>query len=476
MEISLLNEEEKLQVSTAVHSDVGKVRKANEDSYYVSEDGGLIIVCDGMGGQVAGGLASKIAVETIKDIFFRLDEEQFNKLFQDIDPTLARSTRLLISAVRITNRRLFNLATRFPKLRGMGTTVVAIVFDGAVATLVHVGDSRAFRISENTITQLTEDHSWLNELIQDNEINEEQIETFSQKNVITRALGTAPTVKIDLHCEKYKKDDIYFLCTDGLHNSIKNDEIKKELLKKRGSLSTLTKKLIEKAKERDGSDNITAAAAKLDQSSAENGQSGVSTTIPNEDKKTTAKLDRFIQETYTDSKLNLSGNSSRTKVRQKVATAGLVLTSCFLCFALGMSLKSKETYPDAGKQLSTNVYEEAATPDSLASHRATRRLSKTQKHGDTNGSTEVLVEIQRSKLSQDAVVAFVFFNSMKDYRNSRMEQRGDVLDIFYPYASNDYDRPNNKFTIFLIDSANNVIKKTAAVELPNYSETRWFSQ
>ncbi|MCG8606195.1 protein phosphatase 2C domain-containing protein, partial [bacterium] len=175
--------EESVQVKTTAYSDIGTQRKANEDSYFVAENENLLIVCDGMGGHVAGGLASKIAVETIKEVYFNLEEDQLQKLFPDIDQNLTQAARLLVAAVRIANRRLYNMAAKFPKLRGMGTTVVAIAFDSDAATLVHVGDSRVFRISDDAITQLTEDHSWLNELIEDNEINEEQIETFSQKNV-----------------------------------------------------------------------------------------------------------------------------------------------------------------------------------------------------------------------------------------------------------------------------------------------------
>ncbi|MFQ5674464.1 MAG: PP2C family protein-serine/threonine phosphatase [bacterium] len=173
---------EKSRISAGASSDVGNLRKANEDSFYISEEENLLIVCDGMGGQVAGGLASKIAVETIKDIYLNVEYGALLRLFPDLDgDSLPESAQKLVAAVRLANRRIYKTASKFPKLRGMGTTVVALTLDNSLATMVHVGDSRIFRFSESKMLQLTEDHSWLNELIADNEIDEEDIETFSKK-------------------------------------------------------------------------------------------------------------------------------------------------------------------------------------------------------------------------------------------------------------------------------------------------------
>ncbi|MFQ5601892.1 MAG: Stp1/IreP family PP2C-type Ser/Thr phosphatase [bacterium] len=448
-------QEGKIQINTSAYSDVGTVRKTNEDSYFISKDESLIIVCDGMGGAVAGGLASKIAVETIKDIFYGLEVEYVGKLFHDIDKRFSSKSRLLIAAVRLANRRLFNMAMKFPKLRGMGTTVVALTIDHSVATMVHVGDSRILRYSGGQVFQLTEDHSWLNELIEDNEINEEQIETFSQKNVITRALGTAPTVKIDIHSEKYKKDDIYILCTDGLHNSVKSQDIKKCLQKNSDSLHTVTKKLIEKAKVRDGSDNITTAVVRVNQNSNNSDAACVSATIPNEDEKIETREDKFIQERYGDSKQNVTHKPHLTmNFQQKLRMAGIILVIALFSFLLGVKLNASKPIP-----ASTRMPAIESTLNSQSGHSGSSNIPATGKQRTQPGAV-----IKRSALTKNAVLAIVFFNSTQDFVDARMDERSLVLDKLYPYQ----DGGNyNNFSIFVIDSTNNVIYKTSGFQLPD---------
>ncbi len=447
--------DKKLQITTAVYSDMGIVRKANEDSYFVSKDESLIIVCDGMGGQVAGGLASKIAVETIKDVYFGLSEDQILKLATDMDARLAISSIRLATAVRIANRRLFTISAKFPKLRGMGTTVVALTFDDTIATMAHVGDSRIFRLSDGEIFQLTEDHSWLNELIEDHEINEEEIETFQQKNVITRALGTAPTVKVDIHCEKYKKNDIYILSTDGLHSSVTCEDMKKLFLNSRESLESITKKMIEKAKRRDGSDNITAAITQIKQDSRESKQPGVSITVNEEDEKVGVKEDKFIQEKYGHSNLFLTNKHIIGMIRQNLTLTAAVAIIAVFSFFLGMSMQSKQRNATAEPPPLNNQGGNAAQNQVM------------QANINTVSQTAELV-IQRSLLARDAVLAFVFFNSKKDYDDARLEKRGHVLDQIFPYSP---ETPlQGTFSIFLIDSSNNVIRKTSGIQLAEFPE------
>ncbi len=462
-----MSEEPSIQATKTAYSDVGTLRKANEDSYYISENENLLIVCDGMGGQVAGGLASKIAVETIKDIYFGLPDDQLSRLFPEIDRGLPQSARLLIAAVRTANRRLYNMALKFPKLRGMGTTVVALSFDQDAATLVHVGDSRVFRISDNAITQLTEDHSWLNELIEDNEINEEQIETFAQKNVITRALGTAPTIKIDLHCEKYKKDDIYILCSDGLHNALTQEEIKETFNKQNSSLEVTIKQLIEKAKSTDGSDNITAAAAQVDRDCDNSSQVGISTTIPPEDAKNAAKTDKFIQEKYGEAKVNLFGKPQSKRSLRPYITAGLGLLISALVFILVMNLQSKKGFSSSRGEgtLNSQTSLSGAAPQNNTAEKTERQSAMEVKAGlKSDGRTP------GAGIGKDAVMAVVLFNSVEDYRRSKLEQNAKVLDKFQPYADASKNWSRNNFTFFLIDSANNVIRKRSGLEIPAFSD------
>ncbi len=448
----------RVPVVTAALSDIGRVRKANEDSYYISESENLLIVCDGMGGQIAGGLASKMAVETIKDVYFGLARGNGSELYSDIDPALPLSARRLIVAVRVANRRIYTQAMRFPRLRGMGTTVVALAFDTAMATMVHVGDSRIFRISDGQILQLTEDHSWLNELIEDNEINEEQIETFSQKNVITRALGTGPTVRVDLHCEKYKKDDAYILCTDGLHNSVTEDDINKLYRQSKGSPQAFAQRLVEKAKKRDGTDNITVAVAKLRQDSEDSTYVGVSATVEEEDERITAKEDKYIH-VHFDSK---NGKSRKGLMsQQRLMVIGAFVFTSLLFFLLGMVTQSRKR-PQV-------VYRQPALAATGQLQAGVARPAQ----GSTPTRPPQPAEaqaIQKSPLARDAVLAVVFFNSQADFERARLDQRGAVLDQMHPYQSQSGRSLQGNFSIFVVDSSNNVIRKTTGLELPRFGQ------
>lgn len=466
-----MKKNKKIQVITAVYSDVGKIRKFNEDSYYISQDENLIIVCDGMGGQVAGGLASKLAVETIKDVFHDLQEEQLAKIISDITIELGESTRRLVAGVRLANRRLFQIASKFPQLRGMGTTVAALTFDKSGATTVHVGDSRIFRISEGEIVQLTEDHSWLNELIEDNELNEEQIETFAQKNVITRALGTSPSIRVDIHCEEYKKDDIYILCTDGLHNSVESEEINRLFQENSETLDELTKTLIETAKVRDGTDNITVAVVKIKENSHNSQQVGISTTIPEEDEKVLPREDKLIQDRYDDPKLKLVKRPPQTTIkRRKVMLSGLVLVTALFGFFLGMVVQTMNTDSDAQALSFFSVSKKAPTSDSISPRSEVDRVvadESSKRVMEQMSNPDPVPPIQRSKVSQDAVLTFVFFNSLYDYKLAMLEKRGLVLDMLHPYMKQKNYAGN--FSIFLIDSSNNVLRQTR-IDLPPFSK------
>ncbi|MFQ5636839.1 MAG: Stp1/IreP family PP2C-type Ser/Thr phosphatase [bacterium] len=463
-----------IKVTTAARSDIGNVRKANEDSYFISKNENLIIVCDGMGGQIAGGLASKIAVETIKDIYYDLTKEQLLTVFDNIYPGLSTSTLKLIASVRIANRRIYTQTTKLPRLRGMGTTVVALTFDKNVATMVHVGDSRIFRISDKKILQLTEDHSWLNELIEDNEINEEEIETFAQKNVITRALGTAPTVKIDVHCEKYKKGDLYVLCTDGLHNSITGKEIN-GLFRKNQSLDKSVSELLNRAKKRDGSDNITIAAVQTQQDCHESRFTGVSITIAEETEKGLVKEDKYIQRKYLDPKNNHYPIKSMAAMTQnRLMFFGAILFTAIVCFLFGVSMQNKKQ----NRQYSQRTLRAATGPATKTSGLPGKMMPQNSNTPMRSGNashqafTKRVDQIKRSELSEDAVLAFVLFNSNKDYENAMLETRGSVLDKLSPYSHTEHQPIQGDFSIFLIDSSNNVIRKTSGIKLPVLSNRR----
>ncbi len=450
-----MKKNKKTQITAGAHSDVGNLRAANEDSFYISEDESLIIVCDGMGGQVAGGLASKIAVETVKDIYLNVKQDKIDKLFPDLDESLTGTARRLVAAVRLANRRIFKTAIKFPKLRGMGTTVAAITFDSSLATMVHVGDSRILRLSDNKILQLTEDHSWLNELIEDDEIDEEDIEAFSKKNVITRALGSSPAIKIDIHCEKYKKDDMYILATDGMHNAIPQEEIKKLIYKsKNGVLEKVAKFLTESAKAIDGSDNITVALVKVTKDSHNKKVVGASKTIFEEDDRTRANENKFIAERYGEPKMVWGRFKMSVKTPQRLFIASLVIFFLTLgvYFTQIRSFSNPKTPPVETENSRKNKIND------VAAQTPATKLTSTPK-----------LVIQRSKVNENAVMAFVFFNSKEDFENAKLEQRGTLLNTFQPYLEKEDEAAGENLSIFLFDKSGNVVQKSS-IQLPEIQD------
>jgi|GEM_PF-2933808 len=445
---SAMKENKKTQITAGAHTDVGNLRASNEDSFYISEDENLIIVCDGMGGQIAGGLASKIAVETVKDVYLNVEQDKLDKLFPDLEGSLTGTARRLVAAVRLANRRIFKTAIKFPKLRGMGTTVAAITFDSNLATMVHVGDSRILRLSDNKILQLTEDHSWLNELIADDEIDEEDIETFSKKNVITRALGSSPAIKIDIHCEKYKKDDMYILATDGMHNAIPQEEIKKLIYKnKNGILQKVAKFLIETAKAIDGSDNITVALAKVTKDSSNKAVVGTSKTIFEEDDKTRARENKFIVERYGEPQMAWGRFQISVRTPQRLFFASLVIffLTLGIYFTQVRSFSNPKTPPVETKQ---NESPRKNKINNVAASTPPARRTKIPQ-----------LVIQRSKVNENAVMAFIFFNSKEDFENAKLRQRGTLLNTFQPYLRKD-EAASEDLSIFLFDESGNVVQKS----------------
>lgn len=443
-----MKENKKTQITAGAHTDVGNLRASNEDSFYISEDENLIIVCDGMGGQIAGGLASKIAVETVKDVYLNVEQDKLDKLFPDLEGSLTGTARRLVAAVRLANRRIFKTAVKFPKLRGMGTTVAAITFDSNLATMVHVGDSRILRLSDNKILQLTEDHSWLNELIADDEIDEEDIETFSKKNVITRALGSSPAIKIDIHCEKYKKDDMYILATDGMHNAIPQEEIKKLIYKnKNGILQKVAKFLIETAKAIDGSDNITVALAKVTKDSSNKAVVGTSKTIFEEDDKTRARENKFIVERYGEPQMAWGRFQISVRTPQRLFFASLVIffLTLGIYFTQVRSFSNPKTPPVETKQ---NESPRKNKINNVAASTPPARRTKIPQ-----------LVIQRSKVNENAVMAFIFFNSKEDFENAKLRQRGTLLNTFQPYLRKD-EAASEDLSIFLFDESGNVVQKS----------------
>ena len=232
-------------------TDIGLMRSSNQD---YCKTGGLsdgsvwAVVCDGMGGANGGSTASRIAAETIA--------EQLKELY-NIEKYHDDMEKLIKTAIAIANQRVYDMSLKVYSLSGMGTTVVAAVVKEEVVHIVHAGDSRAYLYENGSLTQITKDHSMVQELVDIGQITPEEARNHPNKNIITRALGTRENLKTDYNGVKFDKDSVLLICTDGLSNYLTDEDIAEFINKSRGD--ELVGRLVEQAKMMGGSDNITVA-------------------------------------------------------------------------------------------------------------------------------------------------------------------------------------------------------------------------
>lgn len=237
-------------------TDVGLERQLNEDSFGIVGDKGLAVVCDGMGGHAAGEVASESAVETILRLHREFNPPPGSDAAFELAGDITPEGRFLAASVRIANSMISRRSATDPSTAGMGTTVVAALFHDGLVSICHVGDSRAYRISNGMLRQLTVDHSWVGELIAAGQMTKEEARNFPQKNVITRALGVRPKVKVDIYEDSLQENDRFLLCTDGLIDCATEDEIF-EISSSGDTIEKRLQRLIDTANAGGGDDNIT---------------------------------------------------------------------------------------------------------------------------------------------------------------------------------------------------------------------------
>lgn len=230
---------------------IGKVRSENQDCvWYISPSGlgyGILALCDGMGGAKAGSVASEIALNA------------FTRGLSDNIASMKRNDILeqsIIDSVNASNEKVYNYSLTDLKYDGMGTTLVAAVFKGKKCYVVNIGDSRAYLISKKSIVQITRDHSFVEEMVVKGILTKEQARKHPKRNVITRALGVDKTVQCDIFTPKVGKDDVLLLCSDGLSNTLTDEEIL-EIVQKKDSLSDIGEGLLDLTLSRGAPDNVT---------------------------------------------------------------------------------------------------------------------------------------------------------------------------------------------------------------------------
>jgi protein phosphatase len=250
------------RIRFAGRTDVGRVRSHNEDHLLVPREMALGIVADGMGGHACGEVASEIAVTTIDAYYQRTGEEGLPNWPLRL-PRIQIERDRMTTAIKLANSKIHETGQADAAKKGMGTTVQAIFFDQGRVYVGHVGDSRAYRLRKGELTQVTEDHSLLNDYRRMKEMSPEEVRNFAHKNVVVRALGLAEHVSVDVVVDQFQEGDCYLLCSDGLNDMIDDDRIA-AVLKSTESLDTAAAALIDAANEAGGKDNVTALLARVE--------------------------------------------------------------------------------------------------------------------------------------------------------------------------------------------------------------------
>ena len=259
-----------MQIEVGARSDVGMVRHNNEDCFAVDLPLNLLVLCDGMGGQAAGEVASKLAVDVIMEHCRQASKNPQLPLVGDLQEEFSPQTNRLGSGIRLSNQAIREAAESSPSKSGMGSTVVAAWITGNVLGIAHVGDSRIYLLRDGNLQQLTLDHSLVMEQVRKGLMSREEAEKSSLSNVIVRALGAEPTVKVDVDEMWVKEGDQILLCSDGLTRMVSDEGIG-QVLAEATSAQQASDRLVEIANDNGGEDNVTVIVGRLKAYSRWNG-------------------------------------------------------------------------------------------------------------------------------------------------------------------------------------------------------------
>jgi PPM family protein phosphatase len=248
-------------LEVACLSDPGLKRSHNEDHAASDPRLGLVVMADGMGGYRSGEVASALAVQTIVR-HVRLFQHQETGHIPPESTGLSPASRVLLDAIGSANTVVFQTGRREADCEGMATTVIAAWFIGDRIAVGHVGDSRLYRVRGASIEQITTDHSLVQELIEQGVYTPEEAQKSAPKNLVTRAIGIHATVDVDVYEEAVLPEDVFLLCTDGLHDLVSNQEMYLTLREYSANLVAAAGRLVAMAKERGGHDNISVMLAR----------------------------------------------------------------------------------------------------------------------------------------------------------------------------------------------------------------------
>ncbi len=253
------------KVSTALLTDMGRVRSNNEDAVAEDISLGLLVLADGMGGYNAGEIASGITIATVLDTA-RREWKSLAKGQVDAASGYSHEALMLRNAVETAHTTIYHVSQSQPQCAGMGTTVVTCLLHNDRLSIAYVGDSRLYRLRKEQLEQVTRDHSLLEELIARGHYSRPEAMKLVRKNIVTRALGVEPQVTVDLIEELVEVGDIVLLCSDGLTDMVDDESIRLTLVEYADNLETAARKLVDIANERGGKDNVSVVLARINES------------------------------------------------------------------------------------------------------------------------------------------------------------------------------------------------------------------
>ena len=255
-----MNLEQVLEIASA--TDPGMVRTHNEDSVASDASSGLVVLADGMGGYNAGEVASGMATTVIVTEMQHVLEQHLQREVQ-AQPGQPLARKLLHDQIAKANTSIYQASQSQPQYAGMGTTLVVALFHDNCMTVAHIGDSRLYRMRGEAFTQVTKDHSLLQEQIDCGMITPEQAKLSANKNLVTRALGIDPVVEPEIHEYETLTGDIYLLCSDGLCDMVSDEDIGMAVQTLGANLRLCTQQLVQMANDNGGRDNVSVILIKI---------------------------------------------------------------------------------------------------------------------------------------------------------------------------------------------------------------------
>jgi PPM family protein phosphatase len=255
----------RIRITCFGKTDVGRRRELNEDSLHFSERDGVCLLADGMGGRDFGEVASSLAVSTLNSHLHKFFPKSLTGLrLADGGPLVDVLVQTFDGWVRDVNTVVYEFGALDHRYREMGTTLAVLYQHADYVVLLHVGDSRIYRVREGRTELLTEDHSFVNAQVKIGVLTREQAEKSTHRNIITRSIGTHAAVKPDVAVHPAVAGDVYLLCSDGLSDLVEPDEMGEVIARNDGGLRGAVAALIDLANSRGGTDNITVILAKIE--------------------------------------------------------------------------------------------------------------------------------------------------------------------------------------------------------------------